>query len=565
MIRTPQELSDSIRQAVNRRAVLFSHVLLSSTVVAHTMLYPGTPQYQKVLALVIGSIFTLLALFRVFDLASVNNRPRTYLAVYFIVIFVGIAFISDPSTPYALGAFMIVFLLNLYYGSRGAIYGIGFFAFTSIVKFLYFEFTTGLTFTDTLNIAATLAVFIAVGSIFINLQKVFDWDHARLGATTKQAILESKRLNALINNMTESVLVLDKSYKVRLYNAAALALFNTNSSLENKSLGEFAAFQDDKHNSLTIDMLMPAGPKPVTRNDILLCYSQEDVAALSMTITPLQSSFGREAEDETGFIITMRDITREKSLEDERNEFISVISHELRTPVTVTEASISNAMIINERGGNDEKIGHSLSMAHDQAVFLANMLNDLSTFARAEKGTLELELTSFSPGDLVKLLENDYRKETDAKQMQIKSEVANGVPAEITSNKLYVREILQNFITNAIKYSDQGTVTIKVSPTDGGVRFDISDQGIGISTSDQKKVFDKFFRSEDFHTRSRNGTGLGLYVVKKLAKLLQATFELSSELGKGSTFSVLVPDLKQKASAATETTEPVPTPAQTTA
>ena len=565
MIRTPQELSDSIRQAVNRRAVLFSHVLLSSTVVAHTMLYPGTPQYQKVLALVIGSIFTLLALFRVFDLASVNNRPRTYLAVYFIVIFVGIAFISDPSTPYALGAFMIVFLLNLYYGSRGAIYGIAFFAFTSIVKFLYFEFTTGLTFTDTLNIAATLAVFIAVGSIFINLQKVFDWDHARLGTTTKQAILESKRLNALINNMTESVLVLDKSYKVRLYNAAALALFNTNSSLENKSLGEFAAFQDDKHNSLTIDMLMPTGPKPVTRNDILLCYSQEDVAALSMTITPLQSSFGREAEDETGFIITMRDITREKSLEDERNEFISVISHELRTPVTVTEASISNAMIINERGGNDEKIGHSLSMAHDQAVFLANMLNDLSTFARAEKGTLELELTSFSPGDLVKLLENDYRKETDAKQMQIKSEVANGVPAEITSNKLYVREILQNFITNAIKYSDQGTVTIKVSPTDGGVRFDISDQGIGISTSDQKKVFDKFFRSEDFHTRSRNGTGLGLYVVKKLAKLLQATFELSSELGKGSTFSVLVPDLKQKTSAATETTEPVPTPAQTTA
>jgi hypothetical protein len=185
MIRTPQELSDSIRQAVNRRAVLFSHVLLSSTVVAHTMLYPGTPQYQKVLALVIGSIFTLLALFRVFDLASVNNRPRTYLAVYFIVIFVGIAFISDPSTPYALGAFMIVFLLNLYYGSQGAIYGIAFFAFTSIVKFFYFEFTTGLTFTDSLNIAATLAVFIAVGSIFINLQKVFDWDHARLGTTTK--------------------------------------------------------------------------------------------------------------------------------------------------------------------------------------------------------------------------------------------------------------------------------------------------------------------------------------------------------------------------------------------
>jgi two-component system phosphate regulon sensor histidine kinase PhoR len=106
-----------------------------------------------------------------------------------------------------------------------------------------------------------------------------------------------------------------------------------------------------------------------------------------------------------------------------------------------------------------------------------------------------------------------------------------------------VREILQNFITNAIKYTAEGSVMIKAVSDPKGARFAISDTGIGISKADQEKVFDKFFRSEDYRTRQAKGTGLGLYVTVKLTRLIHAEIELTSELNKGSTFTVFVPNL----------------------
>jgi signal transduction histidine kinase len=112
------------------------------------------------------------------------------------------------------------------------------------------------------------------------------------------------------------------------------------------------------------------------------------------------------------------------------------------------------------------------------------------------------------------------------------------------SSKLYVREVLQNFITNSLKYTEKGFITIGARPLDRGVEFSVSDTGIGISKSDQERVFDKFFRSGDFRTRKTNGTGLGLYVTMKLARMLHADINLTSELNKGSTFSIYLPNLK---------------------
>ena len=541
MIRSPEELSKPIKLAVNRRAVVFSHILLALAVVIHTWLAPETPPYQRVTAVALGVGFVILVLLRFFDLAKLNSKPRTYLVFYMIIIFIGIAFLSDPATPYALGAFIIVFLLNLYYGSKGVMFGIAFFTVTTIVKYIFTLQTFGLTDADKLNIVVTLVVFVAVGSMFINIQKVYDWDRARLHDTIKEAIIEQKRLRALINNMTESVLVLDKSGVIRLYNAAALALFNTNNSLSDKPLDGFVKLEDSTGKIITTADLLPPSSKPIIRSDIVIRYSQDDTASLSIISTPIRSTFGQEREEE-GYVITMRDITREKSLEEERDEFISVISHELRTPVTVAEAGISNALFLSSRIAGNEKITKSLQTAHDQSVFLANMLNDLSTFARAEKGTLDMNLEEFTPRELLETLRDDYNASIEAKGMHIKIELDPSTPLLMASNRLYLREILQNFITNAIKYSDKGTITLMARAKDKGILYSVADEGIGISVSDQKKVFEKFFRTEDYRTRSTNGTGLGLYIVKKLAKILDASFEIQSEVGKGSVFSIYVPD-----------------------
>jgi signal transduction histidine kinase len=171
------------------------------------------------------------------------------------------------------------------------------------------------------------------------------------------------------------------------------------------------------------------------------------------------------------------------------------------------------------------------------------MINDLSTLSRAERDKLSVEAEAINAYDLVVDLANNYASMASQKGLTITTDIDPHLEI-LQSGKLYVREILQNFITNAIKYTETGNVTIGAKPATKGVTFWVRDSGIGIGKSDQQKIFDKFFRSEDFRTRQNNGTGLGLYVTVKLIRLLHGEVEVSSKLNVGSTFSVTFPNLK---------------------
>jgi two-component system phosphate regulon sensor histidine kinase PhoR len=241
-------------------------------------------------------------------------------------------------------------------------------------------------------------------------------------------------------------------------------------------------------------------------------------------------------------VLLLRDITREKSLEEERDEFIAVVSHELRTPITIAEGNISNAQYTVEKSGDIEAVKTALKEAHSQVLFLADMINDLSTLSRAERGKLQVEVEPINVHDLAEELADNYKSQAQAKHLEFKLELDPQLEL-LNSSKLYVREILQNFITNAIKYTEKGSVTLRASADPRGVRFAIQDTGIGISKGDRDRVYDKFFRSEDYRTRQSNGTGLGLYVTLKLARLIHAELSLESELNQGSTFNVFVPNL----------------------
>jgi len=243
-------------------------------------------------------------------------------------------------------------------------------------------------------------------------------------------------------------------------------------------------------------------------------------------------------------VLLLRDITREKSLEEERDEFISVVSHELRTPIAIAEGDIGNAeLLLTKSNIENNSISEALKQAHLQITFLASLINDLSTLSRAERGKLSVEVENINVNTLVNELVSDYLEDATDKQLELKSELDPRLEL-LKSSKLYVREILQNFITNAIKYTEKGHVTIGASQQENGVEFFVVDTGIGIAQSDKEKVFDKFFRSEDFRTRANTGTGLGLYVTYKLSRLIHAEISCDSELNKGSTFKVNIPNLE---------------------
>jgi PAS domain S-box-containing protein len=357
---------------------------------------------------------------------------------------------------------------------------------------------------------------------------------------TSENALEHQRLTSLINSMADAVIAVDQAAKIVLYNAAALNIFDVNTIKAGSDLSSIFKPIDKDNQPEDITALVKRTTVPYTSRDLLLAYADGSRINLYLSIAPVHLGYG--AEGQRGFVLLLRDITREKSLEEERDEFISVVSHELRTPIAIAEGNIGNAQYIADKAGDTAAIKKALKEAHNQVLFLADMINDLSTLSRAERGKLDVDVEPINVHDLVTELASNYEPQAKAKGLVLKTALDPKLEV-LKSSKLYVREILQNFITNALKYTAKGQVTIKASAAPDGVSFAVEDSGIGISKADQERVFDKFFRSEDFRTRQANGTGLGLYVTVKLARLVHAEVDLKSELNKGSTFTIFIPDL----------------------
>lgn len=359
-------------------------------------------------------------------------------------------------------------------------------------------------------------------------------------ADPKSSQLDHERLLALINSMVDGFIAVDKAGTIVLSNGVALNLLDTN-NLTGLQLKSAVSLKDDKGN--VVDMLGLAAQHPggLVSRDWNLRYKDGSIISLYVSISAVRGRFGNEGEG--GFVVLFRDITREKIVQNEKDEFISVASHELRTPVAIAEGSVSNAQLLAGKSSSSQAVTQSLETAHNQIVFLGSLINDLAMLSRADRGDSALSTESFSVVELMESLANDY--ETQAKQKGLQLSVkTESAPHNLTSNQLYVREILQNFITNSLKYTEKGSITITSVARSEGTEFSVSDTGIGISKTEQSRLFSKFFRSEDWRVRQASGTGLGLYVSGKLAKLIGASISLESTLNKGSIFHIFVPHLR---------------------
>lgn len=353
-------------------------------------------------------------------------------------------------------------------------------------------------------------------------------------ASSHEIVHANDQLLTVFNSLSVGMLSLDKKGIIRLYNAALANLLDTNRALIGEKANTVFHLVDNSGKPVEL-MDLVAKTYGVRNDDVSLCYEDGDTIRLGILINPI-----RTVQNEIdGYIFVIEDITREKSLEEERDEFISVISHELRTPITITEGSISNAQLLLERGAQVELLKKTFTEAHDQIVFLANMVNDLGTLSRAERGvgdTLEL----IDVDVLAHELYTKYAPRAASKGLQLNLNII-GRAGTVSTSRLYLEEILQNFITNSIKYTREGSVTLSIKKTASGMLFAVKDTGIGISKTDQKQIFEKFYRSEDYRTRETSGTGLGLYVVQKLARKLDVTIKVESHLNHGSTFSFTLP------------------------
>lgn len=355
--------------------------------------------------------------------------------------------------------------------------------------------------------------------------------------------LQTKRLRVVVNNLKDALISVGADNIVRLYNSAALSLFDTNRDLMGMNVDSIVKLCNENGDPVKLSEIVQTVHNDSERDDLLLVYSDNQKINLHLSILPIKNQFnlGRDQSSSDSFIIMARDITKQKSLDDEKDEFISVVSHELRTPVAIAEGALSNLQFLILHNSDPKTFSKTLDAAHDQILYLGQMVNDLSTLSRAQRGVYmddeDIDIDAFMSS-----LPSKYEKSARDKNLKFITKVdAHG---KVIVPSMVIEEIMQNLITNAVKYTDKGSVTVGVTMVEGNkhhARFYVRDTGIGISKSDIGHVFQRFWRSEDYRTRKTSGTGLGLHVVNQLAQKIGTNIIVHSELNKGSEFSFILP------------------------
>lgn len=439
-------------------------------------------------------------------------------------------FVSGFDMPFTVG-WVILLLASLAYFSTDGLYLSIFILFaTALADILLHLENSNYIIQNILYFVGTLAVGYIVGSI----SKAQEVDREELSRSQAEELLQRDRMITIVNNLADAILSTDKNGVIQVYNAACLSLLDTNTGLEGQKIDAILPLVDKDNTPFKFIRELKAATTVQNRDDLSIQIAGEQLH-LSVIYSPIRGVDSHGSDGSDGYIVILRDITKQKSLEEERDEFISVVSHELRTPITIAEGTLSNLQIMMDRNDiPDATLKDNMKVAHDQVLFLAKMVNDLSTLSRAERGVADAP-EAIDVSALIHDLYNEYAPQAEAKGLHFNLDLSPQL-GEVVASRLYLKELLQNFVTNAIKYTKEGEVVVRVKKHDDTLDFRVSDTGIGMSKSDQTHIFEKFWRSEDYRTRETGGTGLGLYVARKLSKKLDIQIEMSSRLNHGSTF-----------------------------
>ncbi len=226
----------------------------------------------------------------------------------------------------------------------------------------------------------------------------------------------------------------------------------------------------------------------------------------------------------------------EKELSRMKDEFVSVVSHELRTPITSMKLYI-DLLEKGKFGLLNKKQKRTIGVIKEETNRLAVLIHDVLDLSKLESGRAEIRLRDFEFGRYCR--DNLHYALAKQKGIRIINKVKRSFAIRVDPDKF--TQVFINLLTNAIKYTDKGSITISASDLMDKWEIRIRDTGIGIEKSKQPRLFDKFYVVEDFLTRKERGIGLGLAIVKKIIELHNGKIEVESDLGKGSEFIVTMP------------------------
>ncbi|MBI2451182.1 MAG: PAS domain-containing protein [Parcubacteria group bacterium] len=371
-----------------------------------------------------------------------------------------------------------------------------------------------------------------------------DFDNMRLKLKTSLLNIrnEYERFKTLISSMDDGVLLIDSSFKIALINQKGEKLLEikTADAVEKKISDVFFVYQGSKkieeEKRPAAIVLKTGKPMEISLKDD---YYFETKAGKRLPVVLTAAPFKDEAGRITGAIIVFRDNEEEKKIDETKSSFISVASHQLRTPLT-TMRWYTEMIESEDAGPLNEDQKNFVGQIYAGILKLNETINMLLSLARIEGGRIKNEMTSLNLSDVTNNIVKNLSPLIKNKNHKVNfieppKELANAL-ADLTM----LEQVITNLLSNAINYTrTDGAIEIKIEKdpaTENTLIYSVKDNGIGIPKEQQKNIFEKFFRADNAVTEIPEGNGLGLALIKKLVELWEGKIWFESEEGKGATF-----------------------------
>ena len=358
--------------------------------------------------------------------------------------------------------------------------------------------------------------------------------------------VESKS-DVVINAIDDGVLAISKDGNIELINPSAQQIIGWDQGdalgLNWKSVLKLVTSDGKDVEDLENPISQSLSKNQPTHNDkLFLLTSSEKRILVSIVSSPV----GTDGE---GIIVVFRDITKEKAEEREQAEFISTASHEMRTPVASIEGYLGLAL--NPATAHiDEKARDFITKAHESAQHLGRLFQDLLDISKVEDGRMKNNPKIINVNEFLKDIFDGLATKASEKQLNyifMPDIIDEGKEKSLQPifyaniDPDHFREVVSNLIENAIKYTPSGEVVVNVTGDDKQISVSVKDSGIGIPAEDIPHLFQKFYRVDNSDTREIGGTGLGLYLSRRLAEAISGNLRVESKYKEGSTFYLEIP------------------------
>ncbi|WP_374461459.1 PAS domain S-box protein [Chryseobacterium taeanense] len=355
---------------------------------------------------------------------------------------------------------------------------------------------------------------------------------------TKELIESESFLSSIIQTVRESLLVLDANYKVLSVNNHFLSSFKvTKEDTVGKNLFELGNHQWD------IDTLRELLMKILPTNNPVIDYEVEHnfpyIGKKVMLVNAYRIEFEGQYKDR--ILIAIEDITEKKEIDRRKDDFLSIASHELKTPLTTIKGLVQLLQRMKPDGAS-EKYNETLDKVSVYVDRLNILISDLLDTSKIQSGNIELHLEPFE-------IDKTIRDTVDNLSVSAPSHtisLSGTTNATILGDELQISQVINNLISNAIKYSpDSNKVDVYINRVGNFIKISVTDYGMGISSQDKAKIFERFYRAKHIQKKFP-GLGIGLYISHEIIANHKGTLWVESEVGEGSTFSFTLPIIKNQ-------------------